>query len=360
MVNRIVCHHLTAAAIMHYVAFYFCSKPFPSLPGVFVSEQTIKERILVQLSSGNRVSGQALADAAGISRTAVWKHIRGLRELGFALRAESGQGYQLDSFPDILHPLAVRPGLDTHLVGAEMHYRKEVDSTQSIAGRLAAEGSPEGTVVLTGGQRSGRGRRGRQWHFLPGGIALSVVFRPSLPPDRIAQFPLLAGVAAAEAVASCCGAEPGLKWPNDLFLGDKKFGGILAEMASDAEGIRHVILGLGLNVNAGQEDIPISINETATSILAVTGKKVPRPVLTRALLNRLENYYFLLLHSGFAPVRKEWIRRNVTLGHRVRADTGKEILQGVAGDIDEYGRLLLQEEKGGETRLLAGDISLRT
>ncbi len=307
----------------------------------------------------DRVSGQALANAAGISRTAVWKHICGLRDLGFRIEAGAGRGYRLVETPDSLHPLAVRPGLATSLLGRHIEHREEVESTQRVVRELARDGAPEGTVALADRQVRGRGRRQRGWVSLPGGVALSVLLTPRIAPDRISQFLLLAGVAAAEAIAEQSDTRPGLKWPNDVLLQGKKIGGILAEMSSDAERIEHVILGMGLNLNTPAEAIPPEIRDQATSVLAATGTDVSRPGLVRDILIRLERFYHLLLREGPSPLREEWLRHNVTLGRRVRAETDSAVIHGIAEDIEDSGALLLRDESGERHRLLAGDISLR-
>jgi len=324
-----------------------------------VPDQESKEHILAALQRRDRVSGQALADAAGISRTAVWKHICGLRDLGFRIQAGAGKGYRLEEAPDSLHPLAVRPGLTTRILGRHMEHREEVESTQRVLRELARDGAPEGTVVLAERQARGRGRRQRGWVSLPGGVALSVLFTPRLAPDRISQFLLLAGVAAAEAVNEQSRVRAGLKWPNDVLLRGKKIGGILAEMSSDAERIEHLILGMGLNLNTQEDEIPFDMRDEATSVLAATGSGVSRPRLVRDILTRLERSYHRLLQEGGSPVREQWLRHNVTLGRRVRAETDSAVLHGVAKDIDDSGALLLQDDTGREHRLLAGDISLR-
>ena len=325
-----------------------------------VQDQASKERILHALLSGEEVSGQSLADAAGISRTAVWKHISGLRGLGFSIQAGPGKGYRLLQTPDSLHPIVVRPGLTTQTLGQTLEYREEVDSTQRVLRELARDGAAEGSVVLAERQMQGKGRRERGWESLPGGVAVSVLFTPRLAPDRISQFLLLAGVAAAEAVNEQTEIRAGLKWPNDVLLQGKKIGGILAEMASDAERIEHLILGVGLNLNTAEKDIPAGIRDSATSVRAACGGPVSRPQVVRDLLARLEHYYFRLLQSDFSPVRQEWLRHNVTLGRRVRADTDNTVFEGLAADIDHTGALLLQDDAGAVHRLLAADISLRT
>jgi BirA family biotin operon repressor/biotin-[acetyl-CoA-carboxylase] ligase len=188
---------------------------------------------------------------------------------------------------------------------------------------------------------------------------MSVLFTPRIAPERISQFLLLAGAATAEAVGEQSGIRPGLKWPNDVLLQGKKIGGILAEMSSDAERIEHLILGMGLNLNTPAQEIPFDIRDQATSVSAATGSRVFRPRLVRDILIRLERFYRLLLQEGPSPLREQWIRHNVTLGRRVRAETDSAVLHGLAEDIDDSGALLLQDDFGEKHRFVAGDISLR-
>ena len=222
----------------------------------------------------------------------------------------------------------------------------ELDSTNAEALRLAAEGAPEGTVVVADTQTAGRGRLGRSWWSVPGTALLaSWIVRPSLPPDRIPLLTLVTGVAAARALGAATGLEVGLKWPNDLLAGGRKLGGILAE--SDGRGA--LVVGLGVNVR--QEEFPAEIRDSATSVVAMGGRPSARAWLLAATL------------SGFGarkddPVAglEEYRRMCVTLGSAVRVSgAGGEPIEGTASAIGDDGFLVV-ETASGARRISAGDV----
>ena len=317
-----------------------------------------KTQILRTLIHSTWVSGQTLAHAAGISRTAIWKHIRALRKEGYAIQASSGRGYRLEYIPDRLSAEGVQAGLQTTILGREIVFRSHIDSTQNLARTLGEQGADEGTVVLADTQSQGRGRRGRSWAAIPGGTAMSVIFRPDLPPDRAPHFPILAGTALGRAIAQTTGHAPGLKWPNDVLISGRKVVGILAELEAEADRINAIYLGIGINVNARLRDIPQDLQTTATSLRIQTGRTIDRLHLVQNVLYELEAAYFTYMAQGFAPIRKAWLEQNITLGHPVRIISGQNIQAGTAKDMDEDGALVLRSQCGDTTRVTAGDVQL--
>jgi BirA family biotin operon repressor/biotin-[acetyl-CoA-carboxylase] ligase len=228
----------------------------------------------------------------------------------------------------------------------------QVGSTNDEARRLALEGAPPWTVVATGHQTAGRGRRGRSWEDAPGGSLLcSVVLRPRLGPDEAGLVSLAAAVAVIEAAGL-----PGLgaKWPNDLVVGERKCGGILAEAEVQGGGVRVVVLGVGVNVSAGAEDFPTELRQSATS-LAIEGGLVDGEDLLREFLASLRTR---LEAPGFArDVVEAYRPRCQTLGRRVRAVTASDQeIEGLAIDVDERGNLLV-ERPSGVQRVTFGEIT---
>ncbi|MCF8107373.1 MAG: biotin--[acetyl-CoA-carboxylase] ligase [Desulfohalobiaceae bacterium] len=316
--------------------------------------------LLDLLKTRSVVSGQALAARAGISRTAVWKMINRLRDEGYSIDSAPGQGYCLQSIPDRLLSREVQSGLQTRLLGRRIVYLPEIESTQTKARELAGNGEPEGCLVIAEKQTQGRGRLQRAWADLPGSIFLTLILRPTTPPQHAAQFPLLAGVALARAVQICLpDLQPQLKWPNDLQLKDKKCAGILAELAAEPERIHYLLLGLGLNVNCPARQLPPDIQDIATSLQMETGESVSRTALVRVLLQELEALYFLYQEQGFEPIRAQWKTWTNTLNKPVRIHRMRQDLEGTALDIDEHGALILQEADGAVRTVSAGDVSLR-
>jgi BirA family biotin operon repressor/biotin-[acetyl-CoA-carboxylase] ligase len=318
-------------------------------------QSSTRETILEALRGSDRISGQELARRANVSRNAVWKHVRALRQEGYGIESCAGSGYRLRSPPDRLVPREIMAGLTTRYMGRSMHCYDELPSTQGVARDLAASGCPEGTVVLAEKQTRGRGRIGRSWSSLPGSVAMSVVLRPAIQPEAASAFPLLAGVAAAGCVEGLTGLRPGLKWPNDLLAGGRKVAGILAELSAELDRINHLVLGIGINVNAQRSQIPPG----ASSLRAECGFMVSRVELVRSMLSELERIYETFLRQGFDPVRQAWTRCSVTLGARVRVRWTHEEIEGTALDIDGRGALIVEADDGTRARVTAGDVRLR-
>lgn len=318
----------------------------------------MRETILHTLRHGGRISGEELGQALGTSRTAVWKHITALRREGYRIESSPGKGYLLVSAPDSLLPEEIKAGLRTSLLGQQIAYHRELASTQDAAKALAAQGAGEGTTVIAETQAAGRGRVGRGWASPPGGVYLSIILRPAIKPSEALRFPLIAGVAAAQAIEQLTGLKPGLKWPNDIILEGRKAGGILTEMSAEIDRINFIIIGMGINVNTERTRFPEEIRGIATSLREECGKEVSRLKLVQEILAQLESLYQDFQVSGFEPIRVRWKALSNTIGARVSISSeGKEV-DGEAIDIDGDGALILQKADGTLERVLAGDVQI--
>lgn len=303
------------------------------------------------------VSGEAISDKLGLSRAAVWKHVNALRAQGYRIDAVPARGYRLVEIPDRLGELELRPLLNTHDVGQALHWFEEVGSTNDVAKRLADEGAAHGEVVLAESQTAGRGRRGRAWSSPAGrNLYLSVVLRPDVPPARAPELTLLASVAVCQAVRQA-GVNAGIKWPNDLLAGGRKLAGILTELAADPDRVQWLVVGIGVNVNVGADDLPAELRPVATSLAIERGAPVPRALFAAAVLSALEEWLDRHAEEGFAPVRAAWKEMSDTLGREVRVRASDRDLEGVAEDVDEAGALLVRTAAGLE-RVLAGDVEM--
>jgi len=236
------------------------------------------------------------------------------------------------------------------MIGSVVHAFESVTSTQELAAALAREGAAAGTVVTARHQTGGRGRRGRSWWDAPGrSLLLSVLLRPPGPVAQTPQLSLVAALAIADALATAAALRARIRWPNDVFVDDRKICGILPEAVSgDGRSVGHVILGLGINVN--QTEFPDALATRATSIRLLTGRPYELVPLRRMVLEALDQRYARWLAGGFAAVRAECRRCSSTLGERVRADGGVE---GVAVDIAEDGALLVDTGGGVLTRVVS-------
>ena len=253
----------------------------------------------------------------------------------------------------------IQATLTTHVFGRDLVILPRTGSTNDVAKDLAAQGAPEGTVVLADEQTAGRGRLERHWSAPAGACLLcSILFRPNLLPIQAPWLTMLCALAAADAVQQVAGLPVSLKWPNDLIVPSpnwKKLAGILTETGIIGERLSFVVVGIGVNANVAPRDLP-NLAPNAASILAETGREVDRAALLASLLAGVETRY-ARLRTGAGP-RAEWAARLATLGQRVNATTSTETLTGVAETVDEDGALLLRTPDGVLRRFLAGDVTL--
>lgn len=314
------------------------------------------------LQEGEHLSGETIAERLGVSRAAVWKRIKALREAGFTVEAQPKRGYRLLGCPDLLWPARIGHALNTELMGREIFYFPAIDSTNLYAKKLAANGAAEGTLVIAEGQTQGRGRMGRSW-LSPAGKSLlfSVILRPPLQPNEVFRLTILSSWAAARAIARQTPLAPQIKWPNDILLQGRKVGGILIEFAADQDRVSFAVVGIGLNVNFDPLAYP-ELAGAATSLAKELGQEVDRLGLLVALLRELDRGYRLLLtgpESGFEAIRAEWRASLIVLGKQVRVSCGEEVQEGLAEEVDENGALILRDAKGKRRVIYTGDVSLR-
>lgn len=317
----------------------------------------VEEKILEELDGEHLVSGVELADRLEVSRVAIWKHIQSLKKQGYSILAKPGKGYELVGAPRALLPYEIKRGLETEFVGGDVLYYEELDSTQSKAKDLAVEGKKEGTLVVAEAQTGGRGRRGRDWHSPRGGVYLSLILKPDMPPARSTLMSLLGGISVAESIYELFGLKPDLKWPNDVQIGGKKAGGILVNTSGEADVIDWIVIGIGLNANVDFSSFPSNLRKTATSLQRELGRRISRVNLTKRLLEKIEKNYQFFLREGGGPILEKWEALTNTLGVQVRVTNGEEV-EGKAINIDKDGRLVIKLSDGGCKKIASGDVSL--
>ncbi len=231
------------------------------------------------------------------------------------------------------------------------------DSTNRVAMEMAENHAPHGTVVVADEQTAGCGRMGRRWESPPGkNLYVSLLLRPSVPAVEAPRLALVAGVALADAVEAM-GVSASLKWPNDLYLGERKAAGILAEMASDPDGVRHVVIGVGLNVNMEEADFPPALRGGATSLRIRAGRTFRRVEALARLLDAFGTRYGEFLEGGFPALHSGWDRRDFLRDRRVLVRARNADAWGVAHGVDPEGALRFRRDGGtGEERLHSGEI----
>lgn len=307
---------------------------------------------------GEFVSGQRISESCGISRTAVWKHIRVLKERGYQIESYTRKGYCLMEAPELLSAEIVSEGLATKVLGKSIYYYEKVDSTNTIARKLAEEGAPDGTVVLAEEQTGGRGRLARTWYSPFGqGVWFSLVLRPSFVPMEAAKMTLLAAVSLTKAFRKLGLIDCGIKWPNDILVKGRKLVGILTELNASMEQIHYIIMGIGINTGLSRKDLPKDLKKTVTSF-AMENSTLSRKEILQEVLYQLEAYYELAQQAGFGAILQEWKLLSVTLGQTVEVTMPDKVFTGKAVDLDDNGNLLVDTDTGREV-VMAGDVRIR-
>ncbi len=314
---------------------------------------------LLKQSGENFISGENLAESLQVSRTAVWKHIKALRDSGYNIESSPRNGYRLLESPDLLLPEEIHAVLSTKILGSHIKYFTSTDSTNNQAKKLAIQGALDGTVVISEEQGGGRGRLARSF-FSPKykGIWFSVILRPEFLPQEAPKCTLMAAVAIAKAIDDVTNIKVGIKWPNDILYNGKKLVGILTEMNAEMDCVNYIVIGMGINVNVSYEEMPDDIKNIATSLSQISGKTISRLDLLKSILFHLENLYLSVQQDGFSSVLQEWRKYSITLNKDIKVIGTNETFEGVAVDIDTDGALLVNTN-GQIKRVLAGDVSIR-
>ncbi len=266
----------------------------------------------------------------------------------------------MPDLPGDLTAAAIQRQLRSRVIGRSLEVHGEAGSTNDLAMAAGAAGAPDGHAILADRQNAGRGRLSRRWES-PGGLGLyvSIVLRPPVPVAQAPFLTVVAGVAVCDALAETAAVAPGLKWPNDVLLEGRKVTGILSELAASGNAIRHVVVGIGINVNHRAEDFPEELRPLAGSLLLAAGRSFSRDTVAAALFNHFDRLYALFCRGDRHAIVEAARERSVVLGRRVELIDGKERWGGQAVDLDEDGALLVRDAAGAVRRVHAGDVSLR-
>jgi BirA family biotin operon repressor/biotin-[acetyl-CoA-carboxylase] ligase len=259
---------------------------------------------------------------------------------------------------DSLDPQTIINKLGSSLFAQNLVFQRSLNSTNTLAKELAAQGAPEGTLVLAEEQREGRGRMGRRW-VSPGHVNLlfSLLLRPHIHKDQVFVTTMILALATIEAIKSRTGLTSRIKWPNDIFAADKKLGGILTEFSLRQEDIDYVVLGLGLNVNWSPHQTE-GVSHLATSILAETGSRISRNNLLVAILRIFEIYYGEVLSGQIDDFYRTWNEVSMIIGRNVEILSPIEKTHGRALRIDRSGALIIEDDAGKEQRIIIGEVSV--
>jgi len=321
----------------------------------------VREAVISVLADAREHSGSTIASRLGVTRAAVGRQVRVLREQGYTITGRAGGGYRLVTGPRMpLRRERITDALrrvDGRLASVEVC--GEADSTND---RVTQDGLPSdgrAHVCVADHQTAGRGRRGRDWLSVPGGsITLSIARSFPVGPAELAPLGLVAGIATAEALRAQGVPGVGLKWPNDIFIGGAKLGGILVEVRGEADGPTRGIIGIGLNYIRDDAAF-VELDRSTTDIWSNHTNPPPRDELAGGIIDRVVRLCDEFVDGGFAAVRQRWTALDVLVDRPIRVTmTGGDAVDGRARGIDAAGALVV-ETKAGRRRFLSGEVSVR-
>lgn len=328
---------------------------------------SLKNKVLeiLERQKGRHISGSELAEQTGVSRNAVWKAVKGLQEEGYAITAVTNKGYCLELENDILSVQSVSRYLLPELSWLQLEVHKVIDSTNNRAKEYAAQGRPEGLVIIAQEQTAGRGRMGRSFYSPSmSGVYISFLMRPDFTARESLFLTTAAAVAAAETIEEVSGEPAGIKWVNDVFCHGKKVCGILTEASVNVEMelLEYAVTGIGFNIREPEGGFPEEIKDVAGPIFQkeqdfglADSDHDARSRIAAGMINRFWSYYQHLTERTFMP---EYKRRSFLLGQEVQT-LSEPPLCGRAEDIDEEGHLILSLPDGTRTVLSSGEVSVR-
>ena len=311
------------------------------------------------------MSGQQLCDRLGVSRTAVWKVMKQLKEEGYQIESVPSRGYRLVESPvDVYSESEIASRLQTKWAGRRLVFFESTGSTNPDAKRFAEEGAPHGTTVVADRQTAGRGRRGRSWESPAGrSIYFTSIVRPAFVPDKASMITLVMALSVAEAIQEVTGLPTGIKWPNDIVVNGKKVVGILTEMSMTPEmnEIQFLVAGVGVNVNQESlEEFPEDLRGTATSLKIESGRQFDRAALLAEILARFEESYETFERTvDLSGLRARYESRLVGRNAVVRVLDPAGEYTGISRGITETGELIVEKESGERTLVYAGEVSVR-
>lgn len=309
------------------------------------------------LDKDDFISGEELSKHLGISRAAVWKHIKSLKEEGYDIESVNRKGYRLKKAPnDLLTYNCIKHELNTKTMGNEIIHFKTIESTNDYAKKIAPVSS-EGTIIISEEQTKGRGRLGRLWHSKQGeGIWMSIILKPDIQPYKAPFLTLIAGASIVKALNDL-GIKTTIKWPNDIIINNKKISGILTELSAEIDRINHIVLGIGINVKT--MEFSQEISDIATSLYK-EGYKIARVDIVRSILEEFEYLYLDYIKDGNKDKTLDICRKySAIIGKEIYTLNGENINLVKCIDINEDGNLIVETMDKEIKEIISGEVSIR-
>lgn len=318
---------------------------------------TVRDKVLEELerNRGNYVSGEQLAETLAVSRAAVWKAIKNLKNAGFMIEGVNNKGYRLSEDTDVLSKQGTEKYIDS-----DTHVRLEVydrvtSTNLMLKGRASED---EGLVIAALEQTNGMGRLGRSFVSpADSGIYFSILLKPNIDNSEVTLLTTIAGVAVCEAIDRYTDRKPVIKWVNDIFIDDRKVCGILTQASFSMENLEpeYVVVGIGINLYRPVGGFSEEIDKIAGSVLNDKEGNIKNKILAE-VLNRFFYYYKNFDKKEFID---EYRRRSFVIGRRIRVISSGGERPATALDVDRRCHLLVRYDDGTEETLSTGEISVR-
>lgn len=309
---------------------------------------------LLYEKKGEYIPGKEMESSIGISRARLVEEMEKLRAEGYDIHTDD-TGYRLTSAPNLLLPYEIKKNLKAEFLGKNIHFFKEVSSTNDVARELADEGADEGTIIIADRQRSGKGRRGKKWVSPSGGVWMTIILRPDVKAPKAAQLTLVTGVAVAKTLAQECGLDIGIKWPNDILIGDKKVCGILTEVKTKNGKVDYVLVGIGIDLNMDISIFPPELRGGATSLKAELDREIRGAELVQRFLQRFEVLYSQFEEGNFREILTQWRKMSSTIGKYVEVHKKGRNVYGEAVGVNKDGKLIIELDDGTLKKIISGE-----
>lgn len=319
----------------------------------------MREKILKVILDNEKefISGEELSKKLGISRTAIWKHIRILRSQGYNIESVNKKGYRLVDEPtDLLNPQNIYRNLKTKFIGKNVLHFETIDSTNNYAKKIGNE-LIDGSVIISEEQTKGKGRLGRVWESKAGeGIWMSIILKPNIIPNKAPFITLIAGASIVKAL-NILGVDAKIKWPNDITINNKKLSGILTELSAEIERVNYIVVGIGMNVK--DTDFEEELKDKATSLYK-ENYNLSRVDIVKEILCQFEKLYLDYIEKDDKKEVLDICRQYSAIINKeiyVIKNDQKELVDCIG--INEEGNLIIKNKDGNLEEIMSGEVSIR-
>lgn len=320
----------------------------------YLGFKMIRQHILKNIEEEYATESELLK-RLDISPEKLIKNMEILKEAGYKIIHDDDKGYKLEDTPDTVEPFEVGRGLKSEYIGHNLHFYEEVESTNNTAKKFVENGAPEGTVIIAEHQTAGRSRKKTDWVSPEGGIYMTMILRPDVTLLEASQLTIVTGVAIAKTLKDVFNINVGIKWPNDLLIGNKKICGILTEAVTDHDNLDAVLVGVGIDVNIDEKDMPDKLQKVATSVKKELNTEFNRAAIMREFFKIFEQLYEEFKNNNFKYIVSEWRRLSSTTGNRVKVySNGKALIADAVGITNE-GALIVETDDEKLEKITSGE-----